>query len=262
MINKQIKLVALDMDGTLLDSQKRLPKDFIPWVRKHPQIKIVIASGRQYYTLRDDFPGIADELIFIAENGGLVYEQDKIIYSNAMSYSNVKLVLDMVKEDPTIVPIVCGAQSAYMQPTEPSIEAQSDIYYHHMEHVKDIYTAAQKDLIVKIALYVKNREAERVYKSLVMPNRNILPVLSGTDWVDIANVSVSKGAAVQSIQARFGFTPEDCMCFGDYLNDYTLIKSCTESYCMANGHADLKAIAKYQTLSNDEDGVMVVLRQL
>ena len=47
-----IKLVALDMDGTLLDSDKNLPVDFIPWVRSHKDIKTVIASGRQYYTLR------------------------------------------------------------------------------------------------------------------------------------------------------------------------------------------------------------------
>ena len=46
-----IKLVALDMDGTLLNSKKEKPAEFIPWVEKHPEIKVVIASGRQYYTL-------------------------------------------------------------------------------------------------------------------------------------------------------------------------------------------------------------------
>ena len=51
----KLKLVALDMDGTLLDSQKRLPPDFIPWVENHPDIKTIIASGRQYHTLIKDF---------------------------------------------------------------------------------------------------------------------------------------------------------------------------------------------------------------
>ena len=50
-----IKLVALDMDGTLLNSKKEKPAEFIPWVEKHPEIKVVIASGRQYYTLEKDF---------------------------------------------------------------------------------------------------------------------------------------------------------------------------------------------------------------
>ena len=52
------------------------------------------------------------------------------------------------------------------------------------------------------------------------------------------------------------------MAFGDYLNDYTLLQSCGESYAMANAHPDLKAIAKYVTASNDEDGVMKILRTL
>ena len=43
-----IKLVALDMDGTLLNSKKEKPAEFIPWVEKHPEMKVVIASGRQY----------------------------------------------------------------------------------------------------------------------------------------------------------------------------------------------------------------------
>ena len=62
-----IKLVAVDMDGTLLNSKKEMPEEFIPWVKSHPEIKTVIASGRQYYTLERDFLPIRDNLAFIAE---------------------------------------------------------------------------------------------------------------------------------------------------------------------------------------------------
>jgi hydroxymethylpyrimidine pyrophosphatase-like HAD family hydrolase len=80
-----IKLIALDMDGTLLDSKKNLPPDFIPWVKSHPEIMTVIASGRQYHTLAKDFYLLKNELIFIAENGGLVLKNDEIIQlSNGM----------------------------------------------------------------------------------------------------------------------------------------------------------------------------------
>ena len=51
---KNIKLTAFDMDGTLLNDRKELPPDFPAWVKNHPQIRKVIASGRQYYTLRDN----------------------------------------------------------------------------------------------------------------------------------------------------------------------------------------------------------------
>lgn len=52
------------------------------------------------------------------------------------------------------------------------------------------------------------------------------------------------------------------MAFGDYLNDVSLFDVCGESYCMANGHPDLKKLAKYVTDSNDDNGVMNVLRLL
>ncbi|MBQ6985849.1 MAG: HAD hydrolase family protein, partial [Oscillibacter sp.] len=49
-----IRLVATDMDGTLLNSRKELPPDFEAWVVSHPGIRVAIASGRQYYTLYDN----------------------------------------------------------------------------------------------------------------------------------------------------------------------------------------------------------------
>ena len=75
-----IKLIATDMDGTLLNNRKQLPPDFIPWVKAHPQLLTVIASGRQYYTLYRDFREIGDQLVFIADNGGFIFEKGRMIY--------------------------------------------------------------------------------------------------------------------------------------------------------------------------------------
>lgn len=257
-----IRLVALDMDGTLLDSQKRLPVDFKAWVSTHPDIKTVIASGRQYYTLRDDFADIQDNLIFIADNGGLVYAQDKIIYSNQMQFADIQAVLALVAKLPGVTPILCGAQSAYMRHAKDYIEAEGRMYYHHLAFTDDLEAAAQQDIIVKIALFIDAYAAEAVYKQLQLPNKEILTVLSGQSWIDIANRSVSKGAALAEIQRQYGISRADSMAFGDYLNDYTLLQACEESYCMGNGHPQLQAIAKHVTLTNDEDGVMMVLRRL
>ena len=117
----KIKLVALDMDGTLLDSNKQLPPDFMEWVRNHPDIKTVIASGRQYYTLVKDFVPIKDEMIYVAENGGFVFEKDKIIYSNEMAKEDIRICLALIENMEGLTPIVCGAESAYMKQAEENI---------------------------------------------------------------------------------------------------------------------------------------------
>ena len=50
--NDSIRLVATDLDGTLLDNPKIVPREFIDWVLRHPEICVVIASGRQYFNLQ------------------------------------------------------------------------------------------------------------------------------------------------------------------------------------------------------------------
>ena len=108
-----IKLVALDMDGTLLNSKKEKPAEFIPWVEKHPEMKVVIASGRQYYTLEKDFMEIRDKLIFIAENGGLVFEKGEVIFKDEMDTQDVLNCIDLIEKVPYATAVVCGAKSAY-----------------------------------------------------------------------------------------------------------------------------------------------------
>ena len=74
-MEKSIKLVAFDMDGTVLDSKLRLPKGLFEMIESHPNVKFIVASGRQYYSLLNIFKPIKDKLIFISENGGIIMEK-------------------------------------------------------------------------------------------------------------------------------------------------------------------------------------------
>ena len=70
------QLIAADMDGTLLDSQKRLSPDLFPLIRtlRARGIRFAAASGRQYHNLYATFSEIADQMLFIAEYGAAVYD--------------------------------------------------------------------------------------------------------------------------------------------------------------------------------------------
>lgn len=257
-----IKLVALDMDGTLLDSSKKLPADFMDWVRQHPNIKTVIASGRQYYTLVKDFLPIKDRLIYVAENGGLVFEKDEIIYKNEMKKEDVIDCLKLIDSIKGTTPIICGAKSAYMRPANESVLKEVRMYYDHLKQTTELYEDAIQDAIVKIAVFVEEKQAESAINHFSNIKRHLSAVLSGDSWIDIANQTVNKGIAVTAIQKLYGIDEKESMAFGDYLNDAELLKRCAENYCMENGHPDLKSLAKYITKSNDNDGVMIVLRSL
>lgn len=258
-----IKLIALDMDGTLLTDEKKLPPDFVSWVECHPQIKVVIASGRQYYTLRDNLSEVGAELTYIAENGGLVFEQGEVIYSNAINEEDVRFCMDKISKLSGCTMIPCGIKGAYIdKDARGDVITEADEYYHHLQHCTDIMQEPLEDTLVKIAIYVDDHKAEEA-----MPHFSDLPahltaVLSGDSWIDISNASVNKGSAVEAIQKKYGINRSQCMAFGDYLNDVGLIASCEESYCMENGHEKLKAMAKHIAPSNNEYGVMQVLKQI
>lgn len=254
------KIVALDMDGTLLDSQKRLPKDFIPWVKSHPHIQTVIASGRQYFALRKMFAEIADNLIFLCDNGGFVFEKGEAIYKNVISDDDLLKCLSYIDNIPGVVTFFCGAKAAYVRPTTEAVYREAANYYARLETVDDLMSCAKKDSIVKIAVYVENQDAETLYNEFEDLGEELAIVLSGCGWIDISNTNASKGDAIKVVQQRLGVSRENSIAFGDYMNDYTLLQECEESYAMSNGHPDLKAIAKYIAPSNDEDGVMRVLR--
>lgn len=257
-----IRLVALDMDGTLLDSDKKQPPDFMDWVKTHPAIKTVIASGRQYYTLVKDFLPIRDQLIYVAENGGIVFERDNVIYLNEMLKTDIKNCLDLIDRTDGTIPVICGAKSAYMRPSDDSVLREVAMYYSHLQQTPDLQEAALQDTIVKIAVFVERKMAESAIRHFTEIAGHLSAVLSGDSWIDIANRTVNKGVAVAAIQEKYGIAPEESMAFGDYLNDTELLQSCGESYCMANGHPDLKALAKYIADSNDNNGVMKILQQI
>ena len=257
-----IKLIALDMDGTLLDSNKKLPPGFTGWVKAHPCIKTVIASGRQYFTLAKDFAQISSQLIFAAENGGIVFEKGDILYLDEMQKEDVCACLDLICPLKHLTPIVCGAKSAYMNPSKEHIYREASIYYDHLQLAKNLYEAVLQDNIIKIAVYVEHNRAELAMPHFADIQPHLTAVLSGGCWIDIANQSVNKGAAITAIQQKYGIDRAECMAFGDYLNDVELLKSCEESYCMANGHPDLKKIAKHIADSNDNNGVLKILTQL
>ncbi len=257
-----IKLVAVDLDGTLLDSSKRVPSDFIPWVKEHSEIKTVIASGRQYHTLIKDFPESRDGLYIICENGAQIVIDGKIIFTNPMRTEDVIKVLDVLKDVPGAVGIVCGVKSAYLPIVDEYTYSQTAIYYAKVKSVENPAACACEDDILKVAVYFKNADAESGIERFRDLGEGVTAVLSGDSWIDVARSDVDKGSAIKFLMDENGIGRDEACAFGDYLNDKSMLEVCGESYCMENGHPDLKAVAKHIAPSNDDDGVMRILRQI
>ena len=258
-----IKLIATDMDGTLLDSQKRLPKGFPDLLRDlgKRQIRFAIASGRQYYNLLKYFPGSeSEDLFFLADNGADIFENGKNIFLSEMKQEAVPEIVSAIRAVPDARPVVCGLRSAYIENTGELFLQNVALYYERLEIVPDVLAAAQTDRICKIAAFDAEHAEERTLPRLNRFSGAFNVVLSGRMWIDLMNRGTDKGTGLRFLQERLAITPEETMAFGDYLNDARMMRACKYSYAMENAHPDLKKICAYQTESNDSNGVLKAIR--
>ena len=100
--SQSIKMVATDMDGTLVNSKKELPDNLTPMIetlRRHG-IKFVVASGRQYYNLLNVFEQVRDKVVFIAENGAMIFDGDKNIFCDEIEKAHLFELYDVIKDIP------------------------------------------------------------------------------------------------------------------------------------------------------------------
>lgn len=260
----KIKLIATDLDGTLLDSEKRLPEGFFDTVRelKRRGIVFVVASGRQYYNIVKLFEPVKEDLLFLADNGAVVFRNDECVFCEILDRQTVAESIDYVAGIPDSHILLCGVKSAYGEPSDGNFPREASLFYEKL----DISSGAvargfASDDILKVAVYDDNDAAVNVYPALRHRFEGRISVaLSGLHWSDLMSTGIDKGAATKKIQQSLSISPDECMAFGDYGNDISLLEACTESYAMANATDALKASAKHiMPWTNEEGGVKRII---
>lgn len=258
-----VKLIAADMDGTLLDSDKKLSPHLFDVVMKlkEKNIKFAIASGRQYFNLLNNFKDIKDDLVYISDNGSIVYDNGKSIYVDEINTEEVRKALEDIRKTSGVYPILCGVESAYIEDNNEVFLENARMYYAKLEIVDDLMEVLDKDKICKLAVFDDIDAEKNAFKLLEKYNKNLLVCLSGHNWVDLMNPGVNKGEAIKIIQQNYNISYDETMAFGDYLNDYEMMQNCKYSYAMENAHPRLKEICNYRAKSNDDDGVVEALKK-
>lgn len=256
-----IRLIAADMDGTLLDDDKELHDHFWPLVDALFERGIVFApaSGRQYHTLYRRFGEVADELVYIAENGAyMVRGTDEIgadVLGDDVVARVVLAVRALVDTGADLGVVVCGKRSAYIERTDPGFRTETDEYYAELAVLHDLLERPH-DEILKVAVYDFGSAEQSTWPALSTFGGEAQVVLSGEHWVDVQNLGTNKGAALRHVQQALGITPAQTMVFGDFLNDLELMDAAEYSFAMDNAHPLLRERARYVAPPNTENGVV------
>lgn len=259
-----IKLIACDMDGTLLDDLHAIHDEFWPLVEAlHARgIMFCPASGRQYFNLLECFKPIADELVYIAENGAYVVQGERELSSDCLDGGVVRdltlVTRGLVSGGATVGAVLCGKRSAYIEWDHPAFVAEVDKYYQRLQRVDDLL--AVEDDFLKLAVY-DFESSERVAAPAFAHFRETQQVVvSGQHWLDVMSLTTNKGSGIRHIQEKLGITREQTMVFGDFLNDLEMMDEASYSFAMANAHPQLKARARFLAPRNSDNGVVRTIK--
>ncbi len=260
-----IKIIFSDMDGTLLTSENKLPEGFDAMIAELKKRGVIFApaSGRQYFSLLDSFTKYEDEFLFLAEGGALVMYHGKEIFSQPLDKNLALEVLEEGGKLNNILCVYCGKNNAYIRDFQdvPIYRAELFKYYTHAATVKSWDEI--DDVPIKVSFFDgTGRAKENVFDKLLNISDKVQVLLSSANWVDIMMKGVDKGSAIRKIQQILDIKPEECAAFGDYLNDCEMMQAVGYSFAMSNAHPDLKKFAKFETVSNDESGVLAGIKKL
>jgi Cof subfamily protein (haloacid dehalogenase superfamily) len=261
-----IRLVVVDMDGTLLDPEHRMPPGLRTLVDDLSDRGITLcpASGRQHATLALQFADVVDtdRLVIIAENGSYVAqggrELSAVTLERDVVDDVVRTVRGLAARGVAAGAVVCGKRSAWVERDDSAFAAEAARYYARLEHVEDLL--AVEDDILKVAVFDAGNAADSTAPALERLRATHQVVVSGRHWVDVMDPTVHKGVAVRALQRRLGVTREQTMAFGDYLNDLEMLDAAAWSFAMTNAHPLVRERARYLAPSNADDGVVRTVR--
>ena len=262
----RIRLIASDMDATLLDEHSQLPPDFEPVIRALAQqgILFAAASGRPLYTLENMFPTLLDDIILIGDNGGAARWKGKDLFVSEMPAEGWRKLAHSTKQAGD-VGLLCGLQSAYAEKQDEKYDPVFKNFYTRVEYVDDL--TAVEAAADKFTVYLPQDNSQQAYDDVysrfhTAHGGEFSVAVAGKNWVDVMNPGVHKGAALAKAGALLGIDRSSMMAFGDTYNDAEMLTTAKYGFLMENGSEPLRAQVPFLAPSHREYGVMQILKKV
>ena len=257
-----VRLVASDMDFTLLADDKSMPEGMPGRIRALEEAGVVFsaASGRPLYTLQDMFPESRDRMAFITDNGAGVVCRGEVVFKDLLDEATLaELVAFTLERAPEAVPVVCGLERAVVPAWGRAYDDALRVYYHEILYVDDIGSAREE--ANKFTVYFPENNSADAYEERFAPafGGRLSVTCAGVDWLDVMNRGVDKGTGIARLCEHLGIAPADVIALGDTDNDAEMLSYVGHSYLMANAEERMERFADFRAPSNNERGVAQVI---
>lgn len=260
---EEIKLVASDMDGTLLNDQGKLPKQLVSYMDDLQDQGIIfgIASGKPYYALEAVFKDRIKEMALVCSGGTFVSYQEETVYNSTISKAGYRNLVRLIKKASKVIPALIANDKAYFDyQTKPYYDDFSD--YVKIEFVEDLSQVEAE--VNKVTAYFPdydNKDYLKEYQEQISGPYTVMP--SGAKWIDITMEGQSKGHGLEKLLEKLNYSPRELVVIGDSGNDTEMLSLTPHSFAMKNATDQVKSYANYTTSqSNNDQGVLEVYKKV
>ena len=257
------KIVACDMDGTLLNGEGQLTERTVSTINRcaNEGLYVTLCTGRPYVALAPYLEKLDIRIPLITYNGGILADAKtgEALYERGLSKEDTLAVLEVGKK--------LGISM--------TVWARNELFMNRMDEMGKIYKKAvfvepvmfdpenpcfTDRNVTKYLWYAPEKDVKELMKVLpgMLPD-TVACFTSTPEYIEIVRKDVNKGDALYALCDCLGIPREESVAVGDGLNDLSMIKAAGLGVAMKNAAEEVTKAAKYVTSSNNEDGVAELL---
>ncbi|MBQ4469865.1 MAG: HAD family phosphatase [Synergistaceae bacterium] len=263
----KIKLIAFDLDDTVLNTQKKLTPETLRVLYKAAElgIEIVPSTGRFWGAVTDEIKNLPFVRYAVTLNGAAIFDvkNQKTIARFEIPSERAETMARVFDELPVIYDSIIDGQGYMNREFHERVkditigEWQYKIIYGLRKPVDDLHEIInQSSGVQKMQIYTKDRDLRaNLLAALPVVFPNSLFTSSVPNNIEINDLKANKGDGLRFVASHLGIEMSEAMAFGDGLNDISMIKAAGIGVAMGNAVREVKDVADHVTGTCDEDGV-------
>lgn len=268
----KIKLIAIDLDGTLLDPNLKVTEHTIRKLNEimNLDVEVVICTGRTLSELPAEFALMPKIKYYVTSNGAVIWDRHKLkmIYENPIPKEDVFDLMEILHPfDMRIEVFALGrvfiSQKSYALFYEYGSENHDEFLLETRTPVDDIedFVRAFNQPVDKFNLFFKNAEDRQLaWDACVAHGFHVTS--SFKENMEVNSKTANKGIGLKALAKQLGIHKSAIMAIGDNLNDMTMLRFAGHPIAMGNAVTELKELATYITKTNEQDGVAHAIEKL
>ena len=266
------KLLALDMDGTTLNSQNKVTPQTVEGINRliNDGVHVIVASGRCLPEMNDYREEFKQMRYAILASGAMIFDnfEDKPVSTHPVPFNECLDLIEFGEQEKAMVHLLTIRESI-VKPQDITHMADfqmgvyQDMYIRNCLQCEDqrAYAKDHKDEVIKVNIYHRSTES-RARTVERLKGYNLQMVFAETTALESSPPSITKAAGLVELCKYLNIDIADTVAIGDAPNDIEILQTAGYAVAMGNASDNIKQMADFVTADNDHDGVLAAINKI